>query len=80
MSKVSKFGLSFRNKMTTEVKPTKPLTSFFLFKRDNQAKVAEFPRGEQAKELGRLWQELSDDEKMHTANGTKMLWSSILMT
>lgn len=63
MSKVSKFGLSFRNKMTTEVKPTKPLTSFFLFKRDNQAKVAEFPRGEQAKELGRLWQELSDDEK-----------------
>lgn len=63
MSKVSKFGLSFRNKMATETKPTKPLTSFFLFKKDNQAKVAEFPRGEQAKELGRLWQELSDDEK-----------------
>lgn len=51
--------------MTTDIKtkPTKPLPSFFLFKKENQAKVAELPRVEQAKEMGRLWQELPDEEK-----------------
>lgn len=51
--------------MASEIKtkPSKPLTSFFLFKKNNQAKVANLPLTEQARALGKLWQELPDGDR-----------------
>jgi len=50
-----------------EEKPKKKLTSYFLFMKDTRPGVAksnpEFSVTEISKELGRMWKELSDEEK-----------------